>query len=58
MSEPIGYSSAIRHVTSKNLQSTIKDPKNIQVTIRVIVECKGFRDDILVLAECARVDRH
>jgi hypothetical protein len=56
MSDAMGQSRAIRH--EQHLQSTIKDPKNVQIMIRVIVECKGFGDNILLLAKCARVDIH
>jgi len=40
------------------LQSAIKDPKDVQIMTWVIVERKGFRDDILLLTKCTRVDRH
>jgi len=43
---------------NSHLQSAIKDPENVQIMTRVIVERKSLRDNILLLAKCTRVDRH
>jgi hypothetical protein len=43
---------------NSNLQSAVKDSENVQIMTKIIIERKCFRDNILLLAKCTRVDRH